>query len=140
MEKVYRTLAGLMAARANCKRSGNREWYDRHSTLLACLVANHLPRGSGIDAGTTLDVDRSTPERLVFVTSFHHMNGSGFYDGWTEHEVIVTPSLHHEIRLRITGRDRNDIKDYLHEIFSAALCTELDVAAEYAKQEERAHG
>jgi hypothetical protein len=140
MEKVYRTLAGLIEARANCARSGNREWHERHGERLRRIVADYLPSGSGVDSGTTLEVDVSTPERLVFVTAFHHMNGNGFYDGWTQHEVIVTPSLHHEIKLRITGHDRNEIKDYLHEVFHAALTAELDVAAEYAKQEARAHG
>jgi len=140
MEKVYRTLAGLVEARANCARSGNREfWHKRHSERLLRLVADYLPSGSGIDAGTTLDVDLSTAERLVFATSFHHMNEGG-YDGWTEHNVIVTPSLHHGIKLRITGRDRNEIKEYLHEIFHAALTAEIDVSAEYAKQEARVHG
>jgi hypothetical protein len=49
------------------------------------------------------------------------MNEQGSYDGWTEHTVIVTPSLAMGYRLRITGRDRNGIKEYMHDVFNAAL-------------------
>ena len=48
------------------------------------------------------------------------MSETGFYDGWTEHKVIVTPSFA-GIDLRITGRNRNDIKDHIHDCFSSIL-------------------
>jgi len=54
------------------------------------------------------------------------MNESGAYDGWTEHKLIVSPSLLFDLDLRITGRDRNGIKEYLHDVFSAALQTEIE--------------
>jgi len=133
MEKLYRTISGLISARANCEKTGNREWFVRHSKRLLALVKDKLPSGSGFDSGTTIDVERSTPERLVFSTSYHHMNEGGMYDGWTEHEVIVTPSLHHGISVRITGRDRNQIKDFIHESFRAALTDDIDPAREFAQ-------
>jgi hypothetical protein len=49
------------------------------------------------------------------------MTEGGMYDGWTEHTVVVTPSLAFGINIRITGRNRNDIKDYLHDVFHEAL-------------------
>ena len=51
----------------------------------------------------------------MLYTHFHHMNDGGFYDGWTEHSVVVTPSLVYGFDTRITGRDRNDIKNYIGE-------------------------
>jgi hypothetical protein len=48
------------------------------------------------------------------------MNDGGFYDGWTEHTVVVTPSFR-GINLRISGRDRNQIKEYLYETYDYAL-------------------
>lgn len=131
MEKLYKVLAGLIEARANCERSGNIEWHVRHHERLHSLVRHLMPRGSGFDNGTKLDIDRSTAERLVFTASFHHMNGDGYYDGWTDHEIIVTPSLHHGIKLRITGRDRDGFKDFVHEVFHTTLATEIDVAGTY---------
>lgn len=123
--KLYRKLAGLVHARKNCQQSGNAEWLANHTETVRGLVKAHMPSGSGFDSGTKLDFDRSSPNRLVFTTSYHHMNGTGFYDGWTEHEVIVTPDLHCGYVLRITGRDRNDFKAYACDVFSAALDQEV---------------
>ena len=53
------------------------------------------------------------------------MNENGYYDGWTEHTVTVTPSLQHAFSLRISGRNRNDIKDMMHESFNYALRTDV---------------
>jgi hypothetical protein len=135
MDKLFRTLAGLIEARANCAHSGNTEWRERHEDRLRAIVKDRMPSGGGFDSGTKIDVDRSTGERLVFITAFHHMDENGGYVGWSEHEVVVTPSLHHWIRIRITGRDRRDIKDYIHEVFHTALCDDIDPAAEHQRHE-----
>lgn len=78
---------------------------------------NKLPSGSGLDTGVKLDLDRSSAEKLVFDTEFHHLNENGYYDGWTQHTVTVTPSFD-GFNLKISGRDRNGIKDYLYDLFS----------------------
>lgn len=80
-------------------------------------IMKSAPSGAGIDAGTQLNTEMSTSEKLVFNTSFHHMNDAGCYDGWTEHTVIVRASLTEGIELRVQGRNRNDVKDYLHAVF-----------------------
>lgn len=120
---LFQELASLIAARENCKRSDNAEWFDRHTISANNLVAYYLPSGSGFDSGTNLDFDRSTPECLVFTTSFHHMDEHGGYDGWTHHVIRVRASLHYGIRLTISGRDRNSIKDHIHQAFTHALET-----------------
>lgn len=97
------------------------------------ILRNYLPSGSGIDNGTKLnEASRST--RLIFDFGFHHMDEWGFYDGWTEHSAIVTPSLEREFDLRITGRNRNEIKDSLHETFDVALSQGID-AYEWERRE-----
>lgn len=99
---------------------------------LGRLVKEHMPSGSGFDAGTTLDTDLSDasvyryPARLSFRTSFHHMDEHGGYDGWTEHFVHVTPDWK-GIVLVVTGRDRNQIKEYIAETFHQALMQEVEV-------------
>lgn len=98
-----------------------REWYGRHADRIRALVSKYLPRGSGFDSGTTIDMDRSRPDFLVFCTSFHHMDENGFYDGWTEHTVTVRACMIHGIRMHITGPNRNDILDYIGESFQHAL-------------------
>ena len=114
------TLAGLLEAIGNCERSGNAEWKERHDSKIQALCADWLPSGSGVDCGTQLLLDRSTPSRLVFALSFHHMNDAGMYDGWTDHTAVVTPTFA-GVDVRITGRDRNGVKDYLAELLRDAL-------------------
>lgn len=117
---LYQLIAQTVDARKRCLESGNADWASRHlGTLQEC--AECLPSGSGFDSGTSIDLDKSGGEKLVFDTSFHHMDENGFYDGWTQHTVTVTPSFVLGLRLRISGRDRNGIKDYIHESFDIAL-------------------
>ncbi len=120
-EELYVSMARAVSARRRCLESGNdyaAEWDKRLKEW-----ADRFPSGSGFDSGTELDLDASTGEKLVFHTSFHHMNDGGFYDGWTEHTVTVRPSLEMGIRLTVSGRDRNDIKNYIHEMFNDILST-----------------
>jgi hypothetical protein len=84
-----------------------------------------MPHGSGFDNGTSLDVDASSDTKIVFTTAFHHMNEGGFYDGWTQHSIIVTPNLAIEFNLKVTGRNRNGIKDYIAECFQFQLCEDV---------------
>lgn len=118
---LIKQLALAVDARDNCLRhNGNGEWFDRWTDRLHG-ARNVLPSGSGFDAGSTVDVGRSRADRIVLNTSFHHMNEYGSYDGWTEHDVIVTPSLVHGFTLRVTGRNRNDIKEYIAQTFQYTL-------------------
>lgn len=119
-QTVAARIASLLQAIENCNKSGNWEWRDRHTESLRA-IQKQLPSGSGIDSGTTIDMDRSTPERIVLVADFHHMNDAGMYDGWTAHTVIVRASLLFGLDIRISGRDRNGIKEYLGDVYREAL-------------------
>jgi hypothetical protein len=118
MLKHYQAIASKLDAMDNCRKAGNDEWLEKHEQDIMDIVKNEFPSGSGFDSGTKLNWDKSTPEKLVFETSFHHMDEGGCYDGWTDHTITVTPSLQFGFNLKVSGRDRNDIKDYIHEIFS----------------------
>ncbi len=121
---LFRHLSSKLNAAENCRKVGNA-WQARHEFVISQLVEDFMPSGSGIDTGTKL-ADESTSEKLVFTFGFHHMNENGMYDGWTEHKAIVTPSLQFGYSLKITGRDRNGIKEYLHEVFHSALSLQLE--------------
>ena len=84
-----------------------------------------MPSGSGFDSGTKFDFDKSTPNKLVFQTSYHHMNQNGYYDGWTEHTITVTPSLQFGFDAVIGGRDRNGWKEYAYEVVNGCLNEEV---------------
>lgn len=124
--KTYQRIALALAAMENCQKSGNVEWHERHKATIEQIVENNFPSGSGFDSGTQFDFDASNQERLVFNTSFHHMDGNGYYDGWTEHTVTVKPSLAFGTMLKISGRNRNEIKDEISEMFDIALNAEVE--------------
>lgn len=121
---LYSELAALVGARLNCLRSGNTEWFNRHEERAEKLVHEHMPSGGGFYSGTKLDFDASHAEKLVFTTSFHHMHESGIYDGWTDHTVTIVPSFAHSLTMRVSGRDRNGIKEYIYEAFRHSLLKE----------------
>lgn len=121
---LYSVLASAIQARKNCQERNNQEWFETWTRQIENLVENHMPGGSGIDSGTKIDLARCHAEKLVFYAPYHHMNDNGFYDGWTEHTITVTPSFT-GINLRVSGRNRNDIKDYLYETFDYALSQEI---------------
>lgn len=89
------------------------------------MIDNFLPRGSGIDKYPKLILDKSNENKLMFKFSYHHMNDVGFYDGWTDHILTVKPSLAFGFELKITGQNKNEIKDYLYEIFEGYLNSEV---------------
>jgi hypothetical protein len=120
-DPLYKRLAQLVDARLRCMDSGKTDWKLKHEREIERLCREHLPHGSGFDNGTKINFDLSSADRLVFDTSFHHMDEHGGYDGWTEHMVTVTPSLAHDFMIRIGGKNRNDIKEYMHECFNTAL-------------------
>lgn len=124
---LYSELAAAIEARRNCADMGNQEWLVKWTQRIQELE-QLLPSGSGIDHGTILDLEQSHAEKLVMRADFHHMNDVGMYDGWTGHVVTVTPSFR-GINLRISGRNRNDIKEYLYETFDYALKQEVEPIA-----------
>ena len=123
--KLYQQIATSLQAMLNCVDSGNQEWLVRHRENIDQIVRDLMPSGSGVDTGTAMWIEESTPNKLVFHFSFHHMDDMGGYDGWTEHTLTVKPDLAFGFALSISGPDRNDIKDYLHELFHYALSQEL---------------
>ena len=120
MKPLYRVLAGKVGWDPPVGTQYVMQRAEEIERLMALM-----PSGSGWDCGTKVSED-SKPDRLVFYGEFHHMDEQGSYDGWTDHSIIVTPSLAHGFKMRITGKDRNEIKDYLHEMFDFALWQEVE--------------
>jgi hypothetical protein len=118
-KKLAQRFAELAIARKSCKEHGNDEWFAKHGETLHKFV-EMLPSGSGFDAGSTFDEDASDDTKLVFHTSFHHMNENGYYDGWTEHKVTAI-STFLGLSITVSGRNRNDIKEYISQAFHETL-------------------
>lgn len=94
------------------------DWETKLDAILQKLINENLPSGSGFDAGVWLLEKETTPERLVFQADFHHINNSRWGNGWTCHKIIITPSLQFGFNVKVTGRNRNGIKDYITEVFA----------------------
>ena len=91
-------------------------WRDR----LEQAARDLLPGGSGFNNGTQIDLDASRADRITLKTAFHHMSANGFYDGWTQHKIHLVPAFG-GFDMRVTGKDRNGIKEYIAETVGAAL-------------------
>jgi hypothetical protein len=129
---VYREIAACMDAMHRCQREHElpgkehlTEWIGKHWERAKRLTKEYMPSGSGFDMGTNLDKDRSTGDKLVLTTAFHHMDEHGYYTVWTDHTVIVESSLIHQFTLYVSGLDRNDIKQYISDCFYNCLTQEF---------------
>ena len=120
----YKALAATLATLAQPNIEANEKAFTAWETRLESLL-EMLPSGSGIDSGTELD-PKSTPDKLIFKFSFHHMNGNGYYTKWTQHKAIVTPSLQHDFDLRVTGPTHDGIREYLGDLFQQVLTEDVD--------------
>ena len=94
MAALAENLSGKLAAMRHCAKGGSLAWERQHAEDLARLQRDNLPHGSGIDGSyTPMDLDGSTPERLVFNVDYHAMDEHGGYCGWFRYTAIATPSF-----------------------------------------------
>jgi len=118
---LYQLIARAGDAARSCAEHGNSEWQQVWEELLA-QCEELLPSGSGFDAGT--QIEYAGANKIVLKTAYHHMI-DGYYDGWTEHVVTVTPNLVHGFDLKISGRNKHDVKEYIAEVFYDVLRSEV---------------
>lgn len=126
--KLYKEIVGLVIQIDSSRKSVNRFWIEKSAKQLKDIVKNYMPSGSGFDCGTKIDLGLSNRSMLVFHTEFHHMNEVGMYDGWTEHTIRVRADLLSDFTMTISGKNRNDIKDYIYEMFDCALREEIGLS------------
>ena len=86
-----------------------------------------LPSGSGIDSGCKIDVEKSSSDKVIITFGYHFMDDYGYYDGWEDYKLIVKAKLWNDFDLRIVGKDRRFIKEYLYETFDYALREEVEI-------------
>lgn len=128
LAEIQRVLEYQAARTAREGHSGISERVVNAWETARTQVMSSAPSGAGIDNGTVLvllDDDRYRPGQIKFRVDFHHMDEHGFYDGWTKHMVTVRPDLARGFVLAISGRDRNEIKDYLYEVYYQWLREEI---------------
>ncbi len=136
--KLYEAIAQQLGRIEHCSAGATGDNAESNIAdardTIEYLCKHALPRGSGFDAGCTLDFDTSSNARLVFVVPFHCMDEHGFYCEWRDYRVIVKASLAFGYSLRIAGRDWNGLREYIADAFHHAL----GVECRYATPEDRA--
>lgn len=121
---VYKFIATQLARVKNLEKH-NAQRSDKVFDALCMWVKKNGPSGSGIDMGTAMS-EASTQDHIVLGTHFHHMDEHGGYDGWTDHRVHVKASMLFGIDVTVSGRDRNQIKDYLGETYQRWMLSEME--------------
>lgn len=122
---MYQFIAHTLCRVQNIAKGGDPKRADGIFNDLGLWVKRNGPSGSGIDMGTAIS-ETSTPAKIVLGTHFHHMDEHGGYDGWTEHKVTVQASMLFDIDISVGGRNRNDIKEHLHQVYSQWLTSSVD--------------
>ena len=104
------------------------------------LISNHLPNGAGIE-DCQLDYEASKRDCLVFTLCYHRMSEVGFYCGYSDHQIVLRPSLSYDFDLSVTCSEilideyedeenegtmleedvTESVNDYLGEWFSEAM-------------------
>lgn len=108
-------LSRAVVSGRNAEASDNAEWAEKWAERVVDIMEG-APSGSGFDSGTQLgDAHKQSDRRLTFATSFHHMNEAG-YNGWTDH-LVTAEMTFNGLDVKVSGRNRNDIKDYIAELF-----------------------
>lgn len=128
MTTVIEKIASALSALHNCERTGNVEWQRRWNDTLDHIERNVLPSGSGIDQGVTIDRNNPLARVVRLYVPFHHMNEHGYYTRWENYTVDVTPDWD-GIEIKIHGKDRNAVKDYLGDLFQTVLMSEIERGA-----------
>ena len=122
---VIEAIAVTVMAIKNCQKTGN-EFEESHKNKLQQLIEEYLPHGSGIDGEIGVDIDQSTPEKVVIYFEYHLMDENGCYVGWENYELKCTPSFIYGVDIKIKGKNKNDLKDYFYQLFHSALSEELN--------------
>jgi hypothetical protein len=112
-ERLYQVLAQYIGTYQRHQAKDDHEGQARWARLAHALFKQYNLFGS-FDAKLLLE--DCTENKIVFEIDFHHMNDNGYWDGWTSHIVRVWPDLSCGFRLTISGVNKHDIKDYLHEV------------------------
>ena len=138
IKTVIQELSATIQARLNCIKHISEgvntqegimnKWQTKHEDTIQYIIDEFIPHGSGIDGTNTIDLDKSNGEKVIINIEYHHMDSNGFYCGWTDYKLIITPAFD-GINIKIYGTNQitYQIKEYLSELFHHALTRILEI-------------
>lgn len=120
------TLISEIASKCNWDKTVNDD-YRWKCDLALSILQNELPY-----YGCKIDVSKSSISKVIITFDYHFMNDAGYYDGWEKYKLTVIPTLI-GFDLKITGKNRNMIKDYFYDTFDYELRKVIDTDIIYGK-------
>ena len=130
-DKIYKRLAKMANSRLRCLVDSSKfpKEIENYENEIDNIMKNVLPHGSGIDDGCSFNYNKSQNNRLVINSAYHCMNENGYYDGWVDFTVVLTPDFELDYTLNIRGNfgKYGHVKDYLYQIFGDSFDQEVDI-------------
>jgi hypothetical protein len=120
--KKYQCLASAFKSYSYYISKNNNDTAEMFMNDIKQLIES-LPHGSGIDSTTNFSYLSSKEDKLIITSGYHHMDNNGYYDGWTDFKIILTPSWY-GFNLKIQGafpRKYADTREYLEDLFATDL-------------------
>lgn len=118
--KLYQRIATELRRLAY---TGRPDLVDLAEEQLRHIEQNHLPSGSGIDCGTKIYRDYSLRD-IILKFSYHAMDENGFYDGWYDYTLTLSPDFVWGFQMHLDGNE--EYADYLLDVFQDALEQEVE--------------
>ena len=101
----------------NYKSSDHTDWAAFHEEKLAKLCRDHLPRGIGVFG---VSVAATTDTKAVFYCLYRHTDKHGYFVCNTAYRIVVRPTFT-GLAIRVLGRNKYNVKEYLADQFRDAL-------------------
>ena len=112
--KLYQKIIQTTKALESCEEKGMIEAYNNHYDRLQDIHKNYLPSGSGFDG--QMNIESATDSKLIIRFDWHILNNNGYYDGWLDLLLIVTPNLANDFDMKIkwytNGNDKRKVEKY----------------------------
>lgn len=125
IKPVYQLIASLIVAYKNCEASHNLIWLNRHSQKIRHIFDSL--EGAGFKF--YYELDKSKENKIIFYGNYHKMNDTGYYDGYDNFKVIMTPDFINGFSLRIISTDskiKSEDREYYYDYLYNALSEKID--------------
>jgi len=111
---------------------------------IAYLIPKIMPHGSGFDSDFQFN-DKFANGKYEFLGGYHCMNEGGFYDGWINIRMIVSPEDGFDFKIHLSGRKKYIpiMRDYIDETIEWAFTENgfrLHETRSYARWVENRNG
>lgn len=123
--QLYQKIASTIISIKNCEKSGNQQWIEKQKDTLYDIERQKLPRGSGIDSGCKINLEKSNEQKIVIDVPYHCMDENGYYAGWRDYQIIIRAHLAFGATVDVKGRDYDGLKDYLADLFNYVIGEEV---------------